>query len=75
MAAGLAKNGGCKEEVAGNCVVEHSATAWTWVYGALGIAAMAGSATWFALGAKRSREGRKTAVSFTPAGVVVSGTF
>ena len=32
----------------------------------LGIAALAGSATWFALSAKRSKEKRKTQVSLSP---------
>ena len=75
MTAGLVKNGRCKEEVAGNCVIEQSTTAWTWVYGGLGVAALAGSATWFAIGAKRARRGSETTVSFGPTGVVVSGKF
>ncbi len=75
MSAGLVKNGRCIEEVAGNCVVEQSATPWTWVYGGLGLAALAGSATWFAIGAKRARRSRETAISFAPTGVTVSGTF
>ena len=75
MSAGVAKNGTCKQEVAGNCVIEHSATAWTWVYGGLGAAALAGSATWFAISAKRARAGRETRVSLTPGGLMVSGKF
>ena len=75
MGVGLAKNGSCKREVAGNCVVEHSATSWTYVYGALGVAAVAGSVTWFAVSARRSKKKRETAVSITPGGVVVSGKF
>jgi hypothetical protein len=75
MGVGLAKNGSCSREVAGRCVTESSATAWTWVYGSIGVAALAGSATWLALSAKRSKEKRKTQVSVSPTGVMVSGTF
>lgn len=75
MGVGLAKNGSCKREVSGNCVVEHSATSWTYVYGALGAAALVGSATWFAISAKRTKRGRETAVSLTPTSFVVSGKF
>lgn len=74
MSVGLARNGSCSSEVGGRCVTESSATAWTWVYGGLGIAALAGSATWFALGAKRNKE-RKTQVSLSPVGIMVSGKF
>jgi tetratricopeptide (TPR) repeat protein len=75
MGVGLAKNGTCKQEVAGRCVVEHSATAWTWIYGGLGVAALAGSATWFAISAKRMKNEREATISFTPTGLVVSGKF
>jgi len=75
MSVGLAKSGSCSREVAGRCVTESSATAWTWVYGGLGVAALAGSATWLALSAKRGKEKRKTQVSVSPTGVMVSGTF
>jgi tetratricopeptide (TPR) repeat protein len=75
MSVGLAKDGSCSQELAGRCVTESSATAWTWVYGGLGIAALAGSATWLALSAKRSKEKRKTQFSVSPTGVMVSGTF
>ena len=75
MGVGLAKNGSCKEEVAGRCVVEHSATAWTWVYGGLGVAALAASATWFGVSAKRAKTQRETRVSISPSGLSVSGTF
>ena len=75
MSVGLAQNGSCSREVAGQCTVESSATAWTYVYGGLGIAALAGSATWFALGAKRASERRSTQISFSPTGLMVSGTF
>lgn len=78
MGVGLAKDGSCKREVSGNCVVEHSATSWTYVYGALGAAALAGSATWFAISARRvksEKNKREPALSITPMGVVVSGKF
>jgi len=75
MSVGLAQNGSCSARVAGQCTVESSATAWTYVYGALGIAALAGSATWFAIGAKRAKEQRRAQVSLLPTGLIVSGTF
>ena len=75
MGAGLAKNGTCKEEVGGECAVEHAATPWTWVYGGLGVAALAGSATWFAVGARRQKTKREMRISVGPTGVMVSGKF
>ncbi len=75
MGVGLAKSGTCKSEVAGNCVVENSATSWTYVYGALGAAALVGSATWFAITARREKKKREIRVSLSPGGVVVSGKF
>jgi tetratricopeptide (TPR) repeat protein len=75
MSVGLSKNGSCSSEVAGQCTVESSATAWTYVYGGLGIAALVGSATWFAIGARRAKEKRTTQISFSPTGLMVSGKF
>ncbi len=75
MAVGLARDGSCKEERGGSCVTQNSATAWTWVYGGLGVAALAGSATWFAVSYKRTKAKRETAWTITPTGVVVSGKF
>ena len=75
MSVGLAQNGSCSTEVAGQCTAQSSATAWTYVYGGLGIAALAGSATWFAIGAKRAKQKRSTQVSFSPTGLMVSGKF
>ncbi len=75
MGVGLAKNGSCTREVAGNCVTEHSATSWTYVYGGLGAAALAASATWFAIGARRAKRARETQFSLTPLGLRVSGKF
>ena len=75
MSVGLARNGSCSREVGGTCVTENSATAWTWVYGGIGIAALAGSATWLTLSAKRGREKRQTQISVSPTGLMVSGMF
>jgi len=75
MSVGLAKSGSCTREAAGSCVTESSATAWTWVYGGLGIAALAGSATWFAVSTKRSKDKRNTQLSLSPSGFRISGTF
>lgn len=75
MGVGVAKNGSCSQEVNARCVTENSATAWTWVYGSVGVAALVGSATWLAVSARRTKEKRKTQVSVSPTGVMVSGTF
>lgn len=76
MAVGLARDGSCAETVAGDCVTQQSTTAWTYVYGGLGFAALAGSATWFAISAKRGkRREREVTWQLTPAGVKVSGKF
>ena len=75
MSVGLAKNGSCTEEVAGTCTVESASTPWAWVYGGLGLAALAGSATWFAISAKRVKGDRETRFSLTPTGAMVSGKF
>jgi tetratricopeptide (TPR) repeat protein len=75
MSVGLARDGTCKEEVDGSCVTERSATAWTWVYGGLGAAALAGSAAWLGISAKRKQSTRRAQVSVSARGVVVSGAF
>jgi len=76
MGVGIARGGSCVERDAnGTCVTERTASAWTGVYGAIGIAALAGSATWLAVSRKRTREKRSTAWMVTPAGVVVAGSF
>lgn len=75
MSVGLAKDGSCNREVAGRCVTESSATQWTWVYGGIGAAALAGSAVWLALSAKRRKKERRTQVSISPTGAWVSRTF
>ena len=76
MGVGIARSGSCVERDAnGTCATERAASAWTGVYGAVGIAALAGSATWLAVSRKRTREKRSTAWMVTPAGVVVVGSF
>lgn len=75
MSVGLAKNGTCSQDVGGMCVSEHSATTWTWVYGGVGLAALVGSAAWFAVSAKRVKEKRETRFSISPTGLMVSGAF
>jgi hypothetical protein len=75
MGVGLAKDGACTREVSGSCVVEDSATPWTYVYGALGGAALAASATWFGISVRRARNERETVISVGPRGLMVSGTF
>jgi tetratricopeptide (TPR) repeat protein len=75
MSLGLLRSGSCKQEVSGLCVVERASTEWTWVYGALGAAALAGSATWFAVGARRARAKGETQLSISPTGIMVSRKF
>ena len=75
MGVGLAKSGTCVAEVEGMCVSERATNPWTWVYGAVGVAALAGSVTWVLVSRKRSKEKRTTAWMLTPTGVLVSGSF
>jgi tetratricopeptide (TPR) repeat protein len=75
MGVGLSRDGRCRQEAAGVCVVEQAATAWTWVYGGVGLAALAGSAAWFGISAKRRKPSRSVDVSLSPAGLEVSGSF
>jgi tetratricopeptide (TPR) repeat protein len=76
MGVGIARSGSCVERDAnGTCATERAASAWTGVYGAVGIAALAGSVTWLAVSSKRAKEKRNTAWMLTPAGVVVAGSF
>lgn len=75
MSVALSKDGTCSNEVAGQCTTESSATAWTWVYGGIGMAALVGSATWFAVTSKRRTDKRATRVSVSPTGVMVSRMF
>ena len=74
MGVGLARDGNCTQEIAGRCVTQSSATAWTWVYGGVGAAALAGSATWLAISARRTKRKRATQVSISPTGIMVSRT-
>ncbi len=75
MSVGLAQRGNCVEEMDGMCVSEKATSPWTWVYGGVGVAALAGSVTWILVAKKRSKEKRSTTWMLTPTGAVVSGTF
>lgn len=75
MGVGLARSGECLDEVAGECLARRTSSPWVGVYGAVGIAALAGSAIWLGVGSKRAKEKRSTAWMLTPTGVVVSGSF
>lgn len=75
MGVGLAKSGTCVEQMAGVCMSERDTSPWTWVYGGVGVAALAGSVTWVLVSRKRSKEKRTTAWMLTPTGVLVSGSF
>lgn len=76
MAVGLARDGSCAESVDDECVTEHARTPWSYVYGAVGLAALAGSATWFAVSARRSKHAdREVTWQLGPTGVKVSGKF
>lgn len=75
MSVGLAQSGSCVEEMNGMCVSEKATSPWTWVYGGVGIAALAGSVSWILVAKRRSEDKRTTAWMLTPAGVLVSGTF
>ena len=76
MAVALAQSGSCVErDTTGACVSERAASPWTSVYGALGVAALAGSATWLAVSSKRTKGQRTTAWILGPTGVTVSGSF
>ncbi len=75
MSVGLAQSGRCVEEMNGTCVSERSTSPWTWVYGGVGIAALAGSVAWILVSRKRTKNERTTAWLLTPTGVLVSGSF
>jgi hypothetical protein len=75
MGISLRRSGSCTEEVSGECVSRTTTSPWTGVYGAIGIAALAGSATWLVVGSKRARNRRETTWMLGPAGVTVSGEF
>jgi tetratricopeptide (TPR) repeat protein len=75
MSVSLAQSGTCLEEIAGVCESEKATSPWTWVYGGVGVAALAGSVAWLVVSSKRAKEKRNTAWMLTPTGVVVSGSF
>jgi len=75
MSVGLAQSGNCIEQVDGICVSERATSPWTWVYGGVGLAALAGSVTWIVVAKNRSKGKGSTAWRLTPTGVVVSGSF
>ena len=75
MSVGLAQSGRCVEEMDGECVSERSTSPWTWVYGGVGVAALAGSVSWILVSRNRSKDKRTTAWMLTPTGVLVSGSF
>jgi len=76
MSLGLSQRGSCLErDTSGVCTNERTASPWTFVYGAIGVAALAGSATWFAVSHRRTKRERATVWMLTPTGVSVSGSF
>jgi tetratricopeptide (TPR) repeat protein len=76
MGVGLSQNGACQDtDLSGVCLTERSSNTWTFVYGGLGGAALAGSATWLAISSRRAKSKRETAWMLTPTGGVVSGSF
>lgn len=75
MSVSLAQRGTCLEELDATCVSEKAPSPWTWAYGGVGVAALAGSVTWLVVSSKRAKEKRNTAWMLTPTGVVVSGSF
>ena len=75
MAVGLSRDGSCKDERGGVCVTQNAATPWTYAYGALGLAALAGSATWFGVSYRRTKRQRETIVTLTPTAIYVSKEF
>lgn len=75
MGISLGRSGSCVEEVAGECVSRRTASPWTGVYGAVGIAALAGSATWLIVSSKRNKRRTETSWMFGPTGVRLTGAF
>ena len=76
MAVGFSQNGACLEtDSSGACVSARTTTAWTAVYGGLGIAALAGSALWFGISHRHAKRERATTWKLSPSGVAVSGVF
>ena len=76
MGVGIARDGSCDTTGMNGCETRRETTGWTWVYGALGMAAVAGGTMWFALGARRAKRAKATTeVAVAPAGVTVRGRF
>ena len=75
MAVGLSRDGSCNDERGGVCVTRNAATPWTYAYGALGLVALAGSATWFGVSYRRTKRERDTIVTLTPTAIYVSREF
>ena len=75
LGLGLARSGECIEEMGGVCTVEQAPSPWTWVYGGIGVAALAGSVSWLVVNSKRNKDKRRTAWMLSPTGVVVAGSF
>ncbi len=68
MSVALARDGTCSDAIAGQCVTERSATGWTYVYGGIGMAALAGGAAWLGVSAKRRKDRRRAEISISPSG-------
>ena len=76
MGVGLSQNGACQDtDPSGVCLTERTSNTWTFLYGGLGGAALAGSAAWLAISSRRAKSKRETAWMLTPTGVVVAGSF
>ena len=76
MAVGISQKGVCVEtDPSGACVSQRTTSAWTAVYGGIGVAALAGSALWFGIASRRTKRERATTWQLSPTGVTVSGSF
>ncbi|MDH3202882.1 MAG: tetratricopeptide repeat protein [Myxococcales bacterium] len=76
MGVGLSQNGACLEtDASGACITERTSNTWTAVYGGIGVAALAGSASWLVISSRRAKRKRDTAWMLTPTGVLVSASF
>jgi tetratricopeptide (TPR) repeat protein len=76
MGLGLSQNGSCLErDASGVCTSERTVSPWTFVYGAVGLAALAGSTAWFTVSSRRAKRERASTWMLTPTGVMVSGSF
>lgn len=75
MGVSLGRSGTCVEEISGQCVSRTTASPWTGVYGAVGVAALAGSATWLIVSRKRQKKRTETSWMLGPTGLTVAGAF